>query len=181
MSDTLLLIGIACIIAAVVGGGLKILHVELPAVASVQRQVLLALVGSLLVVGSFALPEPVEAPTPSAPGEVAPAGPPPPVQQPPFDVPPPGPGRAPDISLSPGSGPAGTSISVSGTGFAPGETVVIRFHTRELDRIQADQQGGFPALTAQVPPDWPFDGQFHVIATGNSSLRSARLPFEVTR
>jgi hypothetical protein len=43
MYETLLLVGIACIIGAIVGGGLKLVNVELPLIASLPRQMLLAL------------------------------------------------------------------------------------------------------------------------------------------
>ena len=50
MSTTLILLGVVCLIAAVVGGGLKALGVEVPAIASVPRQIGLGLLGTLLVV-----------------------------------------------------------------------------------------------------------------------------------
>jgi hypothetical protein len=49
-------VGLACIIAAIVGGGLKALGVEIPALASVWRQWLLGSLGVLLVL--FARPSP---------------------------------------------------------------------------------------------------------------------------
>ena len=48
--DTLLTIGLVCILAAAVGGGLKWLGIEFPALQSLRRQGLLAFVGVVLVV-----------------------------------------------------------------------------------------------------------------------------------
>lgn len=50
MENTLLGAGIACVIAAIVGGGLKAFGLELPLVSSVKRQTLLGLLGVILVV-----------------------------------------------------------------------------------------------------------------------------------
>jgi hypothetical protein len=59
MSDLqtpLLLAGIACIVAAVVGGGLKLLGAEFPLLQSFTRQVLLAVAGAVLIVVSVVIP-----------------------------------------------------------------------------------------------------------------------------
>lgn len=49
--NPLVLIGLACIIAAIVGGGLKIFGIEIPLLTSVRRQAILAGLGAVLVVG----------------------------------------------------------------------------------------------------------------------------------
>jgi hypothetical protein len=49
MSETLVATGLACIIAAIVGGGLKAAGNEFPPIASLQRQLLLAALGLVLV------------------------------------------------------------------------------------------------------------------------------------
>jgi hypothetical protein len=46
---TALSVGLACIIAAIVGGGLKALGVEIPTVDSIRRQIVLASFGVLLI------------------------------------------------------------------------------------------------------------------------------------
>lgn len=57
MNNTLTLLGVVCVIAAVVGGGLRALGVELPAIDSVRRQFALAVVGIILVItGNFFKP-----------------------------------------------------------------------------------------------------------------------------
>jgi len=53
MQTTLLGTGLACMIAAVVGGGLKAAGMEMPAIGSIKRQFLLFVLGSLLLVGSI--------------------------------------------------------------------------------------------------------------------------------
>jgi hypothetical protein len=52
MDSTLLLLGIACIIAAIVGGGLKAVGFEFPALSSIGRQFALAALGVILVLVS---------------------------------------------------------------------------------------------------------------------------------
>jgi hypothetical protein len=49
MDKAFLAFGVACIIAAVVGGGFKGLGVEIPAIRTTRRQVLLALSGAILI------------------------------------------------------------------------------------------------------------------------------------
>jgi hypothetical protein len=53
MSTTLLTAGLACVIAAIVGGGLKAFGLELPILASRGRQGLLATFGIILMVGAY--------------------------------------------------------------------------------------------------------------------------------
>jgi hypothetical protein len=49
MSTTLICTGIACIAAAIVGGGLKAFGMEIPALNSIARQLLLAAFGAVLI------------------------------------------------------------------------------------------------------------------------------------
>jgi hypothetical protein len=65
VDNALLTAGIACLIGAIVGGGLKAFGIELPAVQSRLRQAVLALAGSILIV----LARPT---VPSLPGAVPP-------------------------------------------------------------------------------------------------------------
>lgn len=51
-ADTLTYVGIACILAAVVGSGIKVFNSEIGPISSWKRQVALALVGVILVVWS---------------------------------------------------------------------------------------------------------------------------------
>lgn len=50
METTLLTVGLVCVIAAIVGGGLRAFQIELPGIASVRRQALLGGFGILLIV-----------------------------------------------------------------------------------------------------------------------------------
>jgi hypothetical protein len=50
MNTTLILVGVVCIIAAVVGGGLNALGIELPVIESVRRQIVLGIIGIMLVI-----------------------------------------------------------------------------------------------------------------------------------
>jgi hypothetical protein len=68
MSTTLLSIGLACMIAAIVGGGLKAFQMKIPTLQSLRRQGILAAFGFLLVIGAYAVqqsgkPEPVRSET----------------------------------------------------------------------------------------------------------------------
>lgn len=90
------------------------------------------------------------------------------------------PGGEATITLSVDSGPPGAEVTIDGSGFAPGETVVITFHVTELERVQVDGEGSFAGVRVQVPSDWPFRDQFFFRARGLSSLVSASMPFQVT-
>jgi type II secretory pathway component PulJ len=56
MKTQLLLAGVACVVAAVVGGGLKLLGAEIPLISSTRRQALLAVIGVALLVWAGTLP-----------------------------------------------------------------------------------------------------------------------------
>jgi len=53
VDTTLLLVGIGCLVAAVVGGGIKLSKMEFPTLTSVPRQILLFLIGAAIVALSF--------------------------------------------------------------------------------------------------------------------------------
>ncbi len=78
------------------------------------------------------------------------------------------------------SGPAGTTIHVSGEGFAAGETVTIRFHTEVCAETTADDSGAFSEVSCTVPPDWQFKMQAIISASGASSVHSGQAAFRVT-
>jgi hypothetical protein len=50
MSETIALVGIACFIAAIVGGGLKLAQIEIPLIDSLPRQIMLAAAGVVIVI-----------------------------------------------------------------------------------------------------------------------------------
>lgn len=151
MFETLLLVGVACVIGAVVGGGLKIANIEVPVVSSLRRQALLAAVGLAIIALDVAFVE----------GED-------------------GGGRdGAELILSETSGPPGASLTVSGSGYGAGETARIRFHVNEVGTVQTDDGGRFSGKTIQIPSDWPADGQFDVVAVGEASGQVATAPFRV--
>jgi len=49
LSTTLITAGVACIIAAIIGGGLKAFGIEIPLLQSKKRQVLLGILGIILI------------------------------------------------------------------------------------------------------------------------------------
>jgi len=56
MGNTVLTLGLVCITAAIVGGGLKAFKIEVPVIASVKRQLLLAGFGIVLLAGFGVVP-----------------------------------------------------------------------------------------------------------------------------
>lgn len=69
MRVTFVTLGLACIVAAIVGGGLKAFNIEIPGIASIARQALLAGFGVVVtVLGFSALLDSDEVPPESPPG-----------------------------------------------------------------------------------------------------------------
>jgi hypothetical protein len=84
------------------------------------------------------------------------------------------------IYLNRDSGSPGTTVRVSGKGFAAEESVTLRFHTEVVGHTETDGQGAFDSVSVEVPSDWKFTGQFTFVATGESSVKSALREFRVT-
>jgi hypothetical protein len=177
MNDTVLLVGVACLAAAIVGGGVKIANSEFPIVSSIPRQVLLGVLGIGVIVSAIGLfgggssssvgSKPTSVQDLHIPNITLPT-------DSPFSVP------DPAIKLSVSQGPPGTRLTVSGTGFQPRETIKIDFQTDQITEVHADAQGAFGDTPVQIPPDWQFKGQFPISATGDSSAASNEEPFQVT-
>jgi hypothetical protein len=68
---------------------------------------------------------------------------------------------------------------VSGTGFSPTETVEIDFSAKQVGKAVADRNGGFSAVAITIPADWVFKGQVNITASGRSSVRWVKEPFDV--
>jgi hypothetical protein len=66
MNTTLILIGIGCIIGAIIGGGVKLVQIELSPVTSLWRQMLLGCFGIILVISGVMAGKPSPA---SGPGQ----------------------------------------------------------------------------------------------------------------
>jgi TIR domain len=88
-----------------------------------------------------------------------------------------------DMTISPTSGPSGTTVTASGSGFQPGETIELRVHTDRVAEIRADRSGGFFDVRFQVRDplggSFPSDRQIVVSATGRSSIKHAEEPFQL--
>ncbi len=89
MSESLLVAGVVCIVAAIVGGGIKLLGAEVPVLNSFVRQALLFAVGAGFLLASFQVgASKSTAPSPPAPAQASAQAPaqaaaPAPVQPPP--------------------------------------------------------------------------------------------------
>ena len=75
MSTTALSVGLACIIAAIVGGGMKALGIEVPTINSVKRQTTLAGFGVALLGIAFILSRPPIPPATASAHDTAPPNP----------------------------------------------------------------------------------------------------------
>lgn len=86
------------------------------------------------------------------------------------------------IFLSRDSGPGGTTVNVSGEGFAPEERVEIRFHTEQIATTTTSTEGRFSNVAVVIPTSYSAFApqQFSIVAMGTSSLLSADAPFTIS-
>lgn len=93
------------------------------------------------------------------------------------------PSADPQVRLSATAGSAGGTIGVSGSGFRPDETVVVRIDTDEVARTPADDTGGFSGVEITIPEQVRAlaPERLLVTVTGERSVRSASAPFLVSR
>jgi N-acetylneuraminic acid mutarotase len=81
-------------------------------------------------------------------------------------------------SVSPASGPVGTQVTVSGSGFYAGETVTLYWNSiTVIDRVKTDTAGGFSA-TITIPK--ASTGAHTIEAQGHRSFAAAATTFTVT-
>jgi hypothetical protein len=119
-------------------------------------------------------------------GTPTPPPPPPPAIAPPSSTPPsPQPPVSPtnaSVFTNRDNGPGGTTVLLSGEGFAPGERVVLRFHTEQIGSPTANGEGSFSNVAVTIPSSFSkfAPQQFQITATGESSIRSAQTPFTIT-
>ena len=101
------------------------------------------------------------------------------VTTPPFTFPP---NTETNIYLSETSGPAGSTLKVSGEGFQAGETIVITMHTTQVGTTTASPAGKFSSVEITVPEKFGvFAGtQYNVTARGKASIKWAMAPFTVS-
>ena len=83
------------------------------------------------------------------------------------------------IFLSRDGGPGGTTVNVSGEGFAPEERIEIKFHTEQIATTTTNAEGKFSNVAAVVPTSFSVFApkQFDIVARGESSFLSADAPF----
>lgn len=84
------------------------------------------------------------------------------------------------LTLSRTSGPPGTQLTISGSGFAANEQVDLRLHTTRLRTVRADAGGTFSSIPIEIPSDWQIKGQYSVVASGRTCHNSVDEPFQVT-
>jgi hypothetical protein len=114
-------------------------------------------------------------PTQSAPSVVISSPTVPPVDTTPTD------GNA-SVFLSRDSGPGGSTVKVSGQGFAPGERVVLRFHTDQVGDTTADSAGKFANVAVSIPTSYSkfAPQQFSISADGQNSDIHGEAQFTIT-
>lgn len=86
--------------------------------------------------------------------------------------------QTPHITTSKASGGPGETVTVSGTSFWSGETVDVYVFSDLVGQVPADQSGSFTTKVT-VPTDL-LSGSIDISATGESSSKSARVPFQLT-
>jgi IPT/TIG domain len=85
------------------------------------------------------------------------------------------------ISLSRGSGPSGTEVTVKGSNFSAGEEVTIRISGEEIGVATVGSDGTFEQ-SVTIPGSFDAYGsqQHQITATGNTSIKTASRPFRIT-
>lgn len=86
------------------------------------------------------------------------------------------------VFANPTSGAEGTTVTVSGEGFGPGDRITIRLHTVQLGEATANEAGAFSNVTVTVPGDFSVFApkQLSLVAEGRNPVKSADTPFTVT-
>ena len=84
----------------------------------------------------------------------------------------------PDLTVTPGSGPAGTAVTITGTGFDAGEVVQVTDDFANVGRATTNAEGTFD-LSAKIPAP-ASAGSTTVRATGRTSFATAEATFTVT-
>jgi hypothetical protein len=86
--------------------------------------------------------------------------------------------ETPHIEIAPAQARPGQALSVTGRNFYPDETVAIYLHATLVRQEKTDGQGAF-STTIAVPKSAPPPGfPTTVTATGETSSKSAQVPFE---
>jgi hypothetical protein len=182
------LIGFACLLAAAVGGGVKLAGNEIPLLESWRRQLLVAVVGVVALALAFipntsssSPPDPGPTPTPSGARSGTPVPPP--------GTPPPDEGR---VWITPESGRLGVTIETSGDGFRAGEPIVLGISGpnnycfapslfKVVKSVRADTNGKFGPVSLELPDQikGTYTGLFYICGYGTGSLRHGEAPYVV--
>jgi hypothetical protein len=86
----------------------------------------------------------------------------------------------PQLSLSTGSGPSGTSVTVAGSGFPSARSVELRFHTEQLAPARTDEAGDF-RVDVRIPGTFdPFAPQQFEITAVTLGCHDS-VPFQLQR
>ncbi|MGO2521043.1 MAG: GH92 family glycosyl hydrolase, partial [Microbacterium sp.] len=89
----------------------------------------------------------------------------------------PEPPYAPEITLGENAAAPGDTVAVTGTGFAPGESVALRFGSEDAVTVEADADGNV-AGEVTVPED-AVDGEYPITALGKESNIEAAATLQV--
>jgi hypothetical protein len=160
---TVLLIAIACGVAAIVGGNVSLPGgAKFPELSGAVRLALGAVALLLLVTSIIFIVNPrASGPDPRSPAGTC---------------------SGPKISLSKGKGPSGTKVTITGRGFPSNADVETRFHTEAMAPASSDENGAFESrvvIPGSLDPFAP--QQFEISATTTSpAVCSARAPFRLT-
>ena len=85
------------------------------------------------------------------------------------------------LTVAPTQGPAGTPLTLSGAGFAPGETVNVKFETGAGAVTLCKSAAGAETFSCPTTvPATPSAGPHTITATGNTSGTKASTLFLVT-
>jgi hypothetical protein len=82
------------------------------------------------------------------------------------------------ITLGASSGAAGSQVTIAGTGFGGGETVVLTVRGQYAGVFPTEQDGSFDGI-AFIPEDLPAAATT-IAATGNTSTTTASSAFTVS-
>jgi hypothetical protein len=85
--------------------------------------------------------------------------------------------QTPMLTLSRNSARKGEQVTVTGSHFWPNEVVDIRVHATIVAQVKADEKGAFSAAITVPSSAPPPDFDTTIIASGETSARSAQAPF----
>ena len=191
----LLLLGASAVITSIVAGGVKLFHFEVDHPLGTAQRWSLGVVGVLVAGGALAgliwnrayEPRNPPAPVGSTPSSPLPPSTPGPASSPSSTSASPSLPRAdcsaPRVTISPRSGPPGTSVTVSGAGFPAGEAIRVGMYGESWDEPALAADDGTFTVTIRVTDHWgtftPMESFVH--ATSLPQGCSAQTLFLITQ